>query len=119
MKDERAKEIQEAGTGFPITLAETLLPLQKNGYVDNLIPRYDHFEARLGQIKIFPEDFVVDQMIRFENTSDPDDTAILFAISSPKHQVKGVYVDSYGLYHDDLSRAMLRRLSVDRRKKAG
>lgn len=101
----------EAGTGFMASLADTIRAFESRGYTENLVPRFDHFEFRSGQEHLAPEDFVLDEMRRFENTSDPDDQAILYAISAPTQGVKGLYVDSYGAYHDDLSERMLRKLS--------
>lgn len=103
-------DILEAGTGFMQSLSEMIHNLEALGYVENLGQCGNHFEARTGKVKLFPEDFVVDKMYRFENTSDPDDTAIIYAISSPKLGVKGVYIESYGIYQDDLSPEMLERL---------
>lgn len=103
-------DILEAGTGFMTSLSEMIRKLEGLGYIENLGQRGNHFECQTGKVKIFPEDFVVDKMYRFENTSDPDDTAIIYAISSAKMGIKGVYIESYGIYQDDLSPEMLERL---------
>ena len=98
-----------AGTGFMLQLREGLRHVEDLGYVYNWTPRYDHFEGNSGAIKLEPEEFVVDGLMRFENTSDPDDQSILYAISSKDGRYKGTYIESYGLYHDDLSPEMLER----------
>lgn len=107
MDAQMSQDILEAGTGFMIGLAETLKKLEEKGYTENLSARYDHFEAQSGRVQLYPDDFVVDHLIRFENTSDPDDQSVLYAISAPAHGVKGVYVESYGTYHEELSPIML------------
>lgn len=99
----------KAGTGFMLQLHEGINYLRKLGYVENLTSHYDHFECRSGEIKLMPSDFSVDGMMRFENTSDPDDQSILYAISSNDGKTKGAYVDSYGLYHEDLSPEIIER----------
>lgn len=92
------------------SLADTIRTLQDEGYTENLVPRYDHFEFRSGKFSLEPDELVIDDIIRFENTSDPDDQSILYAISCPHLGVKGLYVDSYGAYHDELSDKMLASL---------
>jgi len=103
-------DIMEAGTGFMQSLYEMIHQLEVRGYSENLGARVDHFEYQSGKMKLFPQDFVVDKLYRYESTSDPDDTAIVYAISSPSKGVKGVYVESYGIYQDDLSPEMLERI---------
>ncbi len=100
----------EAGTGFMVSLYSMVTQLEKTGYIENLGARGDHFEARSGSLKLYPNDIVVDNVLRFENSSDPDDQAILYAISAPDLGVKGVYVDSYGINDNELSPELLRAL---------
>lgn len=106
------KDMLKAGTGFMANLADTLRGIQGKGYSENLTPKFDHFEARSGEIRLMPHEFSVDDIVRFENTSDPDDQAILYAISAPSIGIKGVYVESFSLTHDDLSVEMLNRLKI-------
>lgn len=108
--NQQDRDILEAGTGFMMSLYQMVTQLEHNGYSENLGAKGDHFEARSGKIKLYPKDFVVDKMLRFENTSDPDDQAIIYAISAPQLGVKGVYVDSYGIYQESISPELLRAL---------
>lgn len=109
-EDFTSLDILEAGTGFMMSLYEMLTQLERLGYVENLGAKGDHFEARSGALKLYPKDIIIDKMLRFENTSDPDDQAILYAISAPDLGVKGVYVDTYGINGNDLSPELLRAL---------
>jgi hypothetical protein len=111
MNDSTAQNMQQAGTGFMGSPTEAIKELEKRGYTENFMPRFDHLEANSGQDKISPEEFEVDEILRFENTSDPDDQSILYAISSPSHGLKGTYLESYGPNQNDYSPAMLDRLS--------
>jgi hypothetical protein len=104
----RAEDELEAGTGFMLQLAEGIQRLEILGFTENLSIRYDHFEARSGEVKLYPGDFKIDGMLRFENSSDPDDQSILYAVSSRDGKVKGAHVESYGLYHEELSPEMLK-----------
>ena len=98
----------QAGTGFMMCLSDAIRNLQKKGYTENLVAEYDHF--RINTEMIYPPDFFVDQIVRFENSSDPDDQSILYAVNSERYGLKGLYVDSYGLYHESLSKSMLERI---------
>ncbi|MGZ3695262.1 MAG: phosphoribosylpyrophosphate synthetase [Bdellovibrionota bacterium] len=101
---------ERAGTGFMLSITDALKHFESLGYDKNIVPRFDHFEVDSGAEKLFPEDFCVDDFFRFENTSDPDDQAIVYAISSRSHNLKGVYMESYGLYTEELSKAMIDKL---------
>ena len=92
-----------------VSLSEVISHWQLEGYTENLTPRFDHFECQNGSIKMYPENFEIDEVERFENTSDPNDQSILYALSSVGLGIKGLYVDSYGAYHDDLSPLILEK----------
>ena len=55
------------------------------------------------------EDFDVDETHRFEGMSSTDDNSVLYAISS-KDGIKGLLVDAYGVYAENISEAMRRKL---------
>lgn len=104
-----SNDILQAGTGFMGGLSDALSQLIKEGYTANLTLKVDHFEYESGKYKIYTQEFNVDKMLRFENTSDPDDQSILYAISVPKHNIKGVYIEAYGIYQDEQSREMIEK----------
>lgn len=110
---QNTQDTLRAGTGFMLQPLEALKEFERDGYDKNLVARYDHFELDSGAERAGPEDFEVDEIVRFENTSDPDDQSILYAISS-RHGWKGLYLESYGLYHEDFSTEMLEKLSRHR-----
>lgn len=113
MVENRNQDMLKAGTGFMVPVNEDILQLEKQGYSENLIPRFDHLECDSGSIKLYPDEFAVDEIIRFENSSDPDDQSIVYAISSAKGGVKGIYTESYGAYHDELSDEMLQHFKEE------
>ncbi|WP_245750725.1 hypothetical protein [Flagellimonas taeanensis] len=61
------------------------------------------------KLKLHPEDFDVDEMRRFEGMSSTDDSSVLYAISS-KNGIKGLLVDAYGVYAENISEAMRKKL---------
>ena len=94
------------------TLSETLNELRKDGYVDDFNLQQTCLECRGGELKIFPEDFKVDKFYRFEGASNPSDQAIVYAISSDRHQLRGVLVNAYGIYSDPIADELLRKLEM-------
>ena len=62
-----------------------------------------------------PESLVIEEIVRFEGASDPEDQAVLFALRDALQEVRGTYVAAYGLYMDPLDGVMTRRLVRARR----
>lgn len=94
------------------TLSETMNRLKSEGYTEDFNLKTDCIECPRQQLKISPADFQIDKFFRFEGPTDPSDSAILYAISSKKHGIKGVLVNSYGVYADTLTNDMLEKLNT-------
>jgi hypothetical protein len=94
------------------TLTEALEDLRKRGYASDFNLQPDAIACSALDLKLHPDDFHVDEIYRFEGMNDPDDSTILFAVSSMEG-VKGVIVDAYGAYTDSLTESMLHRLRID------
>jgi hypothetical protein len=95
-----------------VTLSETMNDLRKEGYTEDFNLLQDCLECRNGQFKVFANEFKVDQYYRFEGQSDPGDSAILYAISSDRYNLKGVLVNAYGIYSEPLTDEMLEKLQI-------
>ena len=93
------------------TLSEALADLKSRGYTEDFNINASSVECRALDIHFHPEDFMVDEYYRFEGASDPDDSSIVYAISS-KTGVKGTLVDAYGMYSDNLNEQMIEKLRV-------
>jgi len=59
-----------------------------------------------------PDDFSISEFHRFEGPTDPADNSIVYGIESEKYHVKGVFVNGYGVYSDDLSEELLKKLNT-------
>lgn len=103
-------ELQKTVAEDDLGLTKALADLKAKGYSENFVPCYDHFVYGDEKIELYPHDLFFDDVIRFEDLSAPEGQSILYAISSPKKNVKGIYVESYGLYHDNLSSSMIERM---------
>lgn len=94
------------------TLSETMNELQKEGYTEDFNLRQNCIECRNGELRLFADEFKVDKFFRFEGASNPDDEAILYAISSNSKNLKGVLVNAYGIYSDPVTDEMLEKLKM-------
>lgn len=93
------------------TLSEVLNKLKSEGYTVDFNLQENCLVCQGNSLEITPDDFVVDRHFRFEGMSDPGDEAIVYAISSVKHDTKGTLVNGYGIYSDPLSDRMIKALA--------
>lgn len=96
------------------TLSIAISKLKEEGYVHDFNLHPEWIECSPLKLKLAPNHFHVDQLHRFEGMTNPDDSSILFAISSSQG-IKGLLVDAYGTYADALSPEMVKRLTIDSR----
>ncbi|MBX2945373.1 MAG: phosphoribosylpyrophosphate synthetase [Cyclobacteriaceae bacterium] len=94
------------------SLAGAIKARQQQGYVQDFNLHPEWIECPSLKVRLAPEEFHVDEVHRFEGMTNPDDSAILFAISSTTG-MKGLLVDAYGVYADALSPVMVRKLTID------
>jgi hypothetical protein len=93
------------------TLSEAIARLEAAGYGDAFRPDQGRLWAEAARRFFAPESLVVEEVVRFEGESDPDDQAILFALRSPTGDVRGTFSTSYGVNVDPSSVEILRNLS--------
>lgn len=92
------------------TVSQTIDALKQQGYDLDFNIKHECLICHQTNTVLSPEDFELDAVYRFEGESNPDDEAVVYAISSPKFGVKGVLVNAYGLYADDASDALVQKL---------
>src|SRR5262245_40256457 len=95
------------------TIAGTVDRLTQAGYTD-------WFKAEDGGLRSAqagcihpPQEFHVDEFLRFEGETDPDEEAIVFALTCKTHGVKGTYTIPYGSDTPPGDVEILRQLSLD------
>lgn len=91
-------------------LVDATNDLLKRGYTANLSLEGETLDDKEQDIKMTADDFEIDEFYRFEGQSNPSDTSIVYAVSSPKYNLKGVLVNAYGAYADDSSSAIEAKL---------
>jgi hypothetical protein len=94
------------------TLTEAIAELKKGGYVNDFNLHPEWIECPPLQLKFGPTEFHVDEVHRFEGMNDPDDSSVLYAITSSVG-VKGLLVDAYGAYAESMSSLMIKKLRID------
>ena len=92
------------------TLVDATNDLMKRGYEANLSMEGDTIDDKSKDLHMAAEDFEIDEFYRFEGQSNPSDMSIVYAISSPKYNLKGILVNAYGTYADDSSSAIQAKL---------
>lgn len=92
------------------TLSEIINKLKNEGYTEDFNLNGDCIACAGDEVRLHPEHFVVDRHFRFEGESNPDDEAVVYAISSIDGKTKGTLVNSYGMYSDQLSDDMVKAL---------
>ena len=92
------------------TVSQTINALKRQGYDLDFNIKQECLICHQTNTVLSPEDFEMDAVYRFEGESNPDDEAVVYAISSPKYSVKGILVNAYGIYADDASDALVQKL---------
>lgn len=93
-------------------LVDAIQGLRKEGYVEDFNLQQQCIECRNGQYRIFHDEFQVDKYFRFDEVSDPADQSIIYAISSDKYDLKGILINSYGVYTEPITDEMLEKLKI-------
>jgi len=97
--------------GEMTTLSQVMTQLNAEGYVTDFnlpVAENIHMET----ITANPEHFFIDRYYRFEGESDPEDEAILYAISSIGGDIKGIFVNGYGISADSEMDNVLNKLKI-------
>lgn len=94
------------------TLTDAVADLEKRGYEYDFQLSADYIECKAIDLKLMPEEFEIDEFYRFEGMTDPDDSAVIYAISSRVGNLKGVIIDAYGAYAENISPELLDKLKI-------
>jgi Fe2+ or Zn2+ uptake regulation protein len=94
------------------TLTEAMQALRKQGYVEDFNLKDNYLECQNKTHPVLHDEFQIDHFYRFEGMTDPGDETILYAISSPIHNLKGVLVNAYGIYSDTVADELANKLNV-------
>jgi hypothetical protein len=94
------------------TVSETINGLKNEGYILDFNIKKDCIVCQKTNTVLSPDDFEIDKVFRFEGVSNPDDEAIVYAISSTKFNAKGTLVNGYGIYADEATTVLIEKLKI-------
>lgn len=80
----------------PEPLTQALRRLEAAGYVHTLRARAGRLHDLTDGLGYAPESLAIDETLRFEGATDPDEQVITFALSLAGHGPLGVYTVAYG-----------------------
>ena len=94
------------------TLSQAINKLKlEEGYEEDFNLLDEKIELKSKKETFGVEEFEVDKVLRFEGMSNPDDNAILYAITTSGNH-KGVLVDGYGISSGQISKEMMKKLDL-------
>lgn len=94
------------------TLSKAINGLRKHGYDQDFNLHPEWLECETTGHCFAPAEFHVDEVHRFEGMTSPDDSSVLYAVST-SGGIKGLLVDAYGVYSNTLSSSMIAQLRID------
>jgi hypothetical protein len=100
----------------PQTVSQTLARLEKEGYTEDFKATTSGLQASPKNVVIAPENLNVDKIYRFEGETNVDDEEIIFALSCPQHNIKGIFLVAFGPKMDPLDEDMVHRLQKSHRQ---
>jgi hypothetical protein len=93
-------------------LIEALSDLKSRGFTTDFKLSFNAVEFIRTGINLSPSYFEIVEHYRFEADTNPDESSIIYATQSVDGKIKGVLVNAYGIYSDDLGDAMIQKLKV-------
>lgn len=94
------------------TLSQTLnMLLTEEGYEEDFNLLDEKLKSPEEREKFLSQDFIVDEVYRFEGPSNPGDEATLYAITTSSGR-KGVLLDGYNYSSGQISEELLKKLDL-------
>lgn len=94
------------------TVTAALTDLVNRGYNLDFNLTSEALECKSINLQLMPEEFEIEEVYRFEGITDPADSSVVYAISSNLGNLKGVLVDGYGVYAENISPELLNKLKI-------
>jgi hypothetical protein len=91
------------------SLADALDDLRKRGYDCDFDLQSNCLYCSNLDLRLYEEEFHIDEVYHFEEDANPDNNAVVYALTSPTG-VKGTVVDDQGMPADNISFEMAKKL---------
>ena len=92
------------------TVTQAVSGLTERGYTVNFNLSAGHLSWIEHGINLNPDEFNIDEVHRFEGDTDPGDEMVVYAISSDSKEIKGLLVNAFGIYSDQISDSLMAKL---------
>ncbi len=93
-------------------LLDALKDLKQKGYTTDFNLAANAIRCSNTGTSFAVHEFEIVDHYRFEADTDPDEASVLYVIESTDGKMKGVLINAYGIYGDDTSDEMIRKLKV-------
>ncbi len=97
------------------TVSGALNSLKERGYTKDFNIAFDKIMCSETNECLNTTEFEITEFYRFEGESNPSDEAVVYAIESKDHRMKGALVNAFGMYADSISDEMIKKLSIHRK----
>ncbi|MEI7734609.1 MAG: phosphoribosylpyrophosphate synthetase [Ferruginibacter sp.] len=94
------------------TVTAALSGLNARGYTTDFNIAFDKLICNKKETTLDLHEFEIVEVYRFEGDSNPDDEDVVYAVESFDKNIKGTLTSAYGMYADNISTEMLRKLSM-------
>ncbi len=94
------------------TVTAALSDLKARGFALDFNIAFDKLMCSENKICLNPQEFEITEVYRFEGESNPSDEDVVYAIESKDGNIKGVVTSAFGLYADNASAEMIKKLSM-------
>lgn len=94
------------------TVTAALTGLKSRGFVLDFNIAFDKLMCNENKVCLDPHKFEITEVYRFEGESNPSDEDVVYAIESKDGRIKGVVTSAFGLYADNASAEMIKKLSM-------
>ncbi len=92
------------------TMSQAIARLEEQGFTGSFQAGPKGVLQMRDEEPFAPEEMIVEETVRFEGASNPDDSAVLLALRTPDGRHRGTFVASFGPGTDPLSAIALHRL---------
>jgi len=93
------------------TMSEAVARLEAAGFTESFRAGPKGVLQVRDEEPLEPESMIVEETVRFEGASDPDDSAVLFALRTHDGRHRGTFVANFGPETEPRTAAALHRLN--------
>ena len=94
------------------TLTEALTDLKKRGFTTDFNLSFNSIKCSSSGKTLAAHEFEIVEHYRFEGDTNPSDESVVYAIQSLDGSLKGTMVSAYGMYSEEISETLIKKLSV-------